>query len=102
MANVVLAFGIMLVWWVSCVRIRYSRVERQTDTSWYATCHAESALVSSGLSRVVNRVGHTNISQTDQSSVRLLLPDLESKRPAVKPGHGRNALANEGQKDALR
>ena len=45
--------------------------------------------ISSGLSRVVNRVSHTDTSQSAQSSVRLLLPDLESKQPAVKSGHGK-------------
>ena len=84
-------FGVMLVWWVSYslgfgsiqdlsgkpIRLGMPRARRSPE--W----------ISSGLSRVVNRIGQTNTSQPDQSSVRLLLPDLESKQPAVKPGHGK-------------
>ena len=83
--------GVMLVWWVSYsagfgsvqevrgkpIRLGMPRATRSPE--W----------ISSGLSRVVNRVSHTDTSQSAQSSVRLLLPDLESKQPVVKPGHGK-------------
>ena len=83
--------GVMLVWWVSYsvgfgsvqevrgkpIRLGMPRATRSPE--W----------ISSGLSRVVNRVSHTDTSQSAQSSVRLLLPDLESKQPSVKPGHGK-------------
>ena len=83
--------GVMLVWWVSYsagfgsvqevrgkpIRLGMPRATRSPE--W----------ISSGLSRVVNRVSHTDTSKSAQSSVRLLLPDLESKQPAVKPGHGK-------------
>ena len=84
-------FGVMLVWWVS-YSVGFGSVQEvsgkpiRLGMPW-ATRSPE--WISSGLSRVVNRVSHTDTSQSAQSSVRLLLPDLESKQPAVKSGHGK-------------
>jgi len=84
-------FGVMLVWWVSYsvgfgsihevsgkpMRLGMPRSTRSPD--W----------ISSGLSRIVNRSSDAYANRSDQTSVRLLLPDLESKQPVVRLGRGK-------------
>ena len=84
-------FGVVLVWWVS-YSVGFGRTQEVTGKPMrigMPQATRSPDWISSGLSRVVNRGGHASADDPNQTSVRLLLPDLESKEPAVKPRRGK-------------
>ena len=84
-------FGVVLVWWVS-YSVGFGRTQEVTGKPMrigMPRATRSPDWISSGLSRVVNRGGDASADDPNQTSVRLLLPDLESKEPAVKPRRGK-------------
>jgi len=87
-------FGVVLVWWVSH-SVGFGRTHEVTGKPMrlgMPRSMRSPDWISSGLSRVVNRSGNVPAGHPDKAPVRVLLPDLESKQPDVKPGRGKTRV----------